>query len=758
MESQSIKSILKTKDDTIKKIKKLAFGLRRIKLDSIFEKCTNINFEEISTVMADNSLIHPEYGILAGRILMKKLHQTTSKTFSDCTEILKDKLVREYYNFVMENKEKLNEFIIDKRDYNFDFFGVKTLEKSYLLKQNCVTAERPQYLYMRVATYIHMPDLDKIKICYNHLSLFEYSHASPTLFNSAIANSEGENRSQLASCFLMSIEDSTNSLSKSWSDVALISKNSGGIGCDYSKIRHSEIYGVDAVNKGIIPWLKIKNSIIQTVNQGGRRNGSCNIFLSDHHVDIEEFLDLKKATGDDNLRARDLFYSLWISDLFMTRVENDEMWSLFCPAKAKGLTDCWGKEFEDLYCEFEKQGLWTRQMKARDLWKHIVLMQMETGMPFILFKDSCNRKSNQQNLGTIKTSNLCVEIIEYTDEKEIASCNLGSISLNKCIKYNDELVAEFDFDKLEKLVSSMTVNLNQVIDRNYYIKTIPEIQYSNLKNRPLGIGVSGLADLFAILGISWESDKARILNSFIFETMYYSALKQSMRLAKQFGPYGSFPGSFLSQGILQFDTWESEKFPPMRISTVKWNKLKQKIQTFGVRNSLLIALMPTASTAQIIGNNESFEPFTSNLYSRKVLSGQFIVSNKYLVNELLELKIWNSETIHNLMENEGSVQQLDIPDSVKNRYKTVWELPQKILLQMSADRGRFICQSQSLNVFFEKPTYQKITSFLFTGWKLGLKTGSYYIRSKSAAEPVNFSLNTIKTEGKIETECLMCSA
>jgi len=772
----------------------LELGLIKDVLESVASLSLETAYFELSKSCADKTILHPDWGLLGGRIQIHGLRQQIKTSFTGAVKSYPEIYYKDYVDFVLENETDLEEMLVPERDMMFDTFGYSTLFKSYLLRkyeptgqnQTPVYLETPQYMYLRIATYLWFPNLKKIKQCYDRLSMGEYSHASPTAYNA------GTYRPQLSSCFLMSIDDSMEGLSKSWRDCAIISKNTGGLGCDYGSIRHSNI-GYFGKSKGIISWLKIKQEILRSVDQGGRRKGSGTMYIPPWHIDIEEFLDLRKNTGPDEMRARDLFQALWVSDLFMKRVRDDGNWSLFCPKHAPGLSGAWGDEFERLYTQYEAEGKYSRQVKAQEVWKKIVLTQKETGMPFMLYKDACNRKSNQQNLGTIKCSNLCVEIVEYTSKKEIASCNLAAVVLPKCVTREPDGKNVFDFEKLATLTKELVENLNQTIDRNYYPQGIPEIPYANLKNRPIGIGVQGLADTFAHLDVAWESDVARRLNKQIFEVMYFSALKQSVELAKLLGPYPSFQGSPSSSGLFQFDLWRQERRGPsldeslllperdrtsehLYFSNEEWSSLRREMIEYGLRNSLLIALMPTASTAQILRNNEAFEPFSQVIYMRSVLSGSFVIVNRHLVADLEAVGMWSTATAQNILRKNGSLSGLvALPDAddatrsrikfLKEKYKTAYEISQKTLLQMAIDRGEYVDQSQSFNAWFGPTvTYQQITSFHFYGWENGMKTGMYYLRQPALANPINYALDSVDI-AKTKTcpittadACDLCSA
>ena len=630
------------------------------------------------------------------------------------------------------------------RDYSISYFGFKTLYNAYLLKLSGEIVERPQHLFMRVALAIHGNNMEMVKRVYDSLSNKYYTHATPTLFNS------GTNYQQLSSCFLLGTEDSVEGLYKTATDMAQISKWAGGIGVHISNVRAKDSYinKTGGKSNGIMPLLKVYNNISRHINQSGKRNGSFAVYIEPWHADIHDFLDAKKNNGADDMRARDLFYALWIPDLFMNRVKNDEMWSLMCPNECKNLSDTWGNEFEELYKLYESQGRFRRQVKAKTLWEKIINTQIETGSPYILYKDTVNRKSNQKHYGMIKSSNLCTEIVEYSDSKETAVCNLASLCLPMYIENG-----EFNFKLLGEKTQELVVNLNNIIDINHY--PTAESRFSNNLHRPIGIGVQGLADVYMILKMPYESETAKDLNKKIFECIYYNSLVMSNTIAKSNGYYQTFQGSPSSEGILQFDMWN---VTPTYYSEDEWGTLKESIKEFGLRNSLLVAPMPTASTAQIMGNNESFEPYTSNLYTRAVLSGNYIIVNQHLINELRNRGLFSKELIEKIMLNKGSIQSLELPDDIKQVYKTSWEMSQKKILEQAADRGAFICQSQSLNLFVNPPQPKVIHSILMHGWTIGLKTGSYYIRTKSILENQNFTTDVSKEKQIESKECLMCSA
>lgn len=693
---------------------------------------------------------HPDFSILAARITVSNLHKITKAhaKFSQTIDLLfkyRDRQDRpaalvseEVYNVTQANKERLDSAVKDERDYDYDFFGYKTLERSYLLRVDGKVAERPQHMLMRVSLGIHGSDVEAAIATYEMMSQRYFTHATPTLFNS------GTPKPQMSSCFLLSmISDSIEGIFNTLGRCAGISKNAGGIGIAISNIRASGSYirGTNGTSNGLVPMLRVFNDAARYVDQGGgKRKGAFAVYLEPWHADVFEFLELKKNHGKEEQRARDLFYGLWIPDLFMERVQADADWTLFCPNETydsvtqKGLWDLWGKEFEERYIYCEKMGMGKKTIKAQQLWFAITASQMETGTPYMLYKDACNRKSNQKNLGTIKCSNLCTEIVEYTAEDEVAVCNLASVALPRFV---DDNTGEFDFQKLYTVVQMMTRNLNHVIDRNYY--PIEAGRKSNMRHRPIGLGIQGLADTFMKLGYAYESEEAKKLNIDIFETIYYAACVQSMELARIEGPYETYKGSPASEGILQYDMWgvtPSDRWD--------WARLKEDIKVHGMRNSLLVSPMPTASTAQILGNNESFEPYTQNIYVRRVLSGEFVQINRFLLTGLIKLGLWNEKLKQQLIANNGSVQNLPIPDNLKEIYKTVWEVKQRTIIDMAADRGAFIDQSQSLNIHMTDATASKLTSMHFHGWKRGLKTGQYYLRTKAAVDAIKFTIDAEK--------------
>ncbi|MFZ1514636.1 MAG: ribonucleoside-diphosphate reductase subunit alpha [Saprospiraceae bacterium] len=737
-------------DKITARIKKLCYGLDANFVDAIeiSKKVILGLFNGVSTSELDNlaaetaasfAAVHPDYALLAARIAISNLHKNTNKSFSETMEALynyvdpntnqKAGLISdETIEVIRQNADKLDSAIIYDRDYSFDYFGFKTLERSYLLRTNKKVVERPQHLLMRASIGIHGLAVDKAIETYNLMSEKWFVHATPTLFNA------GTPKPQLSSCFLLSMtDDSITGIFETLSRCAKISQSAGGIGISIHNVRAkgSYIKGTGGTSNGIIPMLKVFNDTARYVDQGGgKRKGAFAVYLEPWHADIEDFLELKKNHGKEELRARDLFYAMWIPDLFMERVKEDKEWSLFCPNEAPGLYDTYGGEFEALYHKYENEGRARKVIRAQELWFNILESQIETGTPYILFKDAANKKSNQKNLGTIRSSNLCTEIIEYTAPDEVAVCNLASISLPKFIQNKT-----FDFKKLEEVTRVITRNLNRIIDINYY--PIPEAQNSNFRHRPIGIGVQGLADAFILMRFPFDSDGAKKLNKQIFETIYYAAVSESCELAKVDGPYQTFKGSPISQGIFQFDMWDVN---PTQ-ERYDWNGLKAEVMKHGVRNSLLLAPMPTASTSQILGNNECFEPYTSNFYTRRTLSGEYMVVNKHLLEDLIKMGLWNSEMKETLMAHNGSIQRIPgIPAEMKELYKTAWEISQRAIIDMSADRGAYICQSQSLNLFLENATFGKLSSMHFHAWQQGLKTGMYYLRTKAAVDPIKFTL------------------
>lgn len=738
-------------DKITARVKKLCYNLNVAFVDpiEIAKKVIQGLYDGVTTSELDNlaaetaasmSTVHPDYALLAARIAISNLHKNTNKSFSETMEGLynyidpktnqKAGLIGdETMAIVRKHADRLNSAIIYDRDYSFDFFGFKTLERSYLLRMNGKVVERPQHMLMRAAVGIHGEAIEEAIQTYNLMSEKWFIHATPTLFNA------GTPKPQLSSCFLLSMtEDSIPGIFETLTRCAKISQSAGGIGLSIHNVRAkgSYIKGTGGTSNGIIPMLKVYNDTARYVDQGGgKRKGAFAVYLEPWHADIEEFLDLKKNHGKEEMRARDLFYAMWISDLFMERVKADGEWTLFCPNEAPGLCDAYGGEFEALYHKYEQEGKGKKTVKAQELWFRILESQIETGTPYILYKDAANKKSNQKNLGTIRSSNLCTEIMEYTSPDEVAVCNLASISLPKFV-----VDGKYDFDKLHEITRVITRNLNKIIDINYY--PIEEARNSNMRHRPIGIGVQGLADAFLLMRMPFDSDEAKKLNKDIFETIYHAALTESHAQAVEFGAYESFQGSPASEGTLQYDMWgvtPSDRW--------NWSELKANIQKDGLRNSLLLAPMPTASTSQILGNNECFEPYTSNIYSRRTLSGEYVIMNKHLLKDLIRLGLWNNEMKEQLIAANGSVQEIpDIPEEIKALYKTAYEISQRVVIDQSADRGAFICQSQSLNLFVESPTFAKLSSMHFYGWSKGLKTGMYYLRSKAAVDPIKFTLSS----------------
>ena len=828
-------------DKILNRIKSLGDGLS-INFTSLAKKIIDRLYDEIPTTLIDEltaqqcaslATTHPHYGILASKILISNCHKNTDGNFLKiCEKLYQFKDIHNNQSSILSDNQieliRKNytdyENMIDyNRDYLIDYFGFKTLERAYLLKINGKIIERPQHMWMRVAICIHNGQLDKVRETYDLMSQKYFTHATPTLFNA------GTPRPQLSSCYLISMEsDSIRGIYNTLGDCAAISKWAGGIGLHIHNIRcaGSHIRGTNGTSNGIVPMLRVFNNTARYVDQGGgKRAGSFAIYLEPWHGDIEEFLEMKKNHGDEEARARDLFYALWIPDLFMKRIGENGDWTLMCPDKCPGLSDVYGDEFDTLYQKYEKEGKGNKTMKARDLWFKILDSQIETGTPYMLYKDACNKKSNQKNIGTIKSSNLCTEIIEYSDENETAVCNLASIALSKFVKdtkspftdeitiytkndckwcdllkallkrksiefkqtninvddfdefkkthnvdtlpilyHGDKLIGgysatlnllrnTFDYELLHKVTKVVTNNLNNVIDINFY--PTDKTKTSNMRHRPIGIGVQGLADALAMMDIPFHSDEAKNINKLVFETMYHAALEMSMEIAKEKEPYSTFQGSPASQGILQFDMWNVT--PTDRYD---WNALKNNIKTHGIRNSLLLAPMPTASTSQILGNNECFEPFTSNIYVRRTIAGEFVCINKFLLKELIELGLWTDSIKNQIIKHSGSVQDVvGIPKALKEKYKIVWEIPMKHILEMAADRGAFICQSQSTNLWMKEPTYNKLTAMHFYAWKKGLKTGIYYLRTKAKAAPQQFTIEPDKNNvEEDEEECLMCGS
>jgi ribonucleoside-diphosphate reductase alpha subunit len=738
-------------DKITARVKKLCYELNPKFVDHIeiskrvvlglYDGVTTTDLDNLAAETAASlAVVHPDYATLAARIAVSNLHKNTNKSFAGTIEVLyhyKDPKTGEranlisdqLYKLTMANQQAIDSEIIFDRDYNFDYFGFKTLEKSYLLKIDNEIVERPQHLLMRTALGIHNTDLKSAFETYHLMSEKWFIHATPTLFNA------GTPKPQLSSCFLLSMtEDSIPGIFETLTRCAKISQSAGGIGLNIHNVRAkgSYIKGTGGSSNGIVPMLKVFNDTARYVDQGGgKRKGAFAVYIEPWHADIFDFLDLKKNNGKEEMRARDLFYALWIPDLFMQRVMDDGEWSLFCPNEAPGLHECYGGEFEALYHKYEQEGKARETVKAQELWFKILDSQIETGNPYMLFKDAANKKSNQKNLGTIKCSNLCTEIMEYTSADEVAVCNLASISLPKYV-----VNGVFDFEKLYEVTRVATRNLNKIIDINYY--PIKEAENSNFRHRPIGLGVQGLADAFLLMRFAFDSEEARQLNKDIFETMYFAAMTESAELAVKEGAYSSFKGSPISEGIFQFDMWGVT--PSTRWD---WSSLTKKVVKTGVRNSLLMAPMPTASTSQILGNNECFEPYTSNIYTRRTLSGEHVVVNKHLLTDLVGLGLWNEDLREVLIAANGSIQNIDIiPNELKDLYKTSWEISQKAIINLAADRGAFICQSQSLNLFIESPNYSKLSSMHFYSWQAGLKTGMYYLRSRPAVDPIKFTLST----------------
>jgi ribonucleoside-diphosphate reductase alpha chain len=742
-------------DKVTARIEKLSYSLSPlVNAIDVAKKVIEGIYDGVPTTELDNlaaetaaslATKHPDYAILASRIAVSNLHKNTIKSFSETMKkmyLYIDKsngkktplIADDVWQVIEDNAEVLDSTIIYDRDFGFDYFGFKTLEKSYLLKIDGKIVERPQHMYMRVALGIHKADIESVIKTYNLLSERWFTHATPTLFNA------GTPKAQMSSCFLLTMkEDSIDGIYDTLKQTAKISQSAGGIGLAIHNIRAtgSYIVGTNGTSNGIVPMLRVFNDTARYVDQGGgKRKGAFAIYLEPWHADVFSFLDLRKNHGKEEMRARDLFFALWICDLFMKRVEADGEWSLFCPNEAPGLSDCFGEAFETLYTKYEAEGRARKTIKAQELWFAILESQIETGTPYMLYKDAANSKSNQQNLGTIRSSNLCTEIMEYTSPDEVAVCNLASIALPRFV-----INGNFDQQKLYEVTYQAAINLNKIIDNNYY--PVEEARYSNLRHRPIGLGVQGLADVFILLRLPFESDLAKILNKNIFETIYFAAMTASKDLAIKEGAYETFHGSPLSKGIFQFDMWNVQ--PSTRWD---WAGLRKEVMEHGVRNSLLVAPMPTASTSQILGNNECFEPYTSNIYSRRVLSGEFIIVNKHLLKDLVSLGLWNNDMKNRIIAANGSIQKInEIPADIKELYKTVWEIKQRNLIDMAADRGAFICQSQSLNLFVDSPTASKLTSMHFYGWKKGLKTGMYYLRTQAATQAVQF---TIEKQGSEE--------
>ena len=762
----------------------------------IYDGVDTCELDELAAYLSSSmSIDNPDYSTLASRIIISNHHKNTSPSFSETIQILYNNkdihgndsplVSKELYEIVNKNKEKLNNYIDYQRDFLFDYFGFKTLERAYLIKINKKIIERPQHLWMRVSIGIHGEDIKEVLETYDLMSKKYFTHATPTLFNS------GTKRPQLSSCFLCSVnDDSISGIYDSLKEMALISKYAGGIGIHIHQVRckGSHIRGTNGTSNGIIPMLRVFNNTARYVDQAGKRLGSIAVYLETWHNDIEAFLELKKNHGSEEERCRDLFLALWVSDLFMKRIKENKKWSLMCPDKCRGLSDVYGEEFEKLYEKYEEEGKYTKQINAQDLWFKILEAQIEQGVPYILYKDAANIKSNQKNIGTIKSSNLCAEVLIHSSPEETGVCNLASICLPTYVNVDDK---KFDFEKLHSVVKVITKNLNKVIDINFY--PVEKARVSNLRHRPIGIGVQGLADVFMMLEYPFESKDAAELNKQIFETIYHGAVESSMELSKKRGEiindilnnnsdidinkyvnefenniiktkykgaYSSFEGSPISQGLFQFDLWNEK--PSDRYD---WDKLRNDIKEYGIRNSLLLSPMPTASTSQIMGFNESFEPFTNNIFQRKTLSGEFIVINKYLIKQLIQMGLWNKEMKDTIILHEGSIQNIpEIDDKLKQLYKTSWEIKQRIIIDMSADRGKYICQTQSLNIFMEDPDFQKLSSMHFYGHSKGLKTGSYYLRTRPKAKTQQFTIDPEFAKRKMRCanengdSCELCSA
>lgn len=734
------------------------FELAQKVCSRIYDGVKTSELDELAAQMCSSMITdHPDYGVLASRIIVSNHHKNTSPSFSETVQTLYTStefplVSKELYEVVQKHKEKLNSYIDYNRDYDFDYFGFKTLEKSYLMKVKDRVVERPQHMLMRVALGIHNNDIKDALQTYDFMSKKYFIHATPTLFNA------GTPRPQCSSCYLVAMQDdSIEGIFETLKDCALISKYAGGIGIHIHNVRarKSVIKGTNGISSGIIPMLRVFNNTARYVNQAGRRNGSIAVFLEPWHADVEEFLDLRKNHGAEEERARDLFLSMWIPDLFMERVMKNEKWSLMCPSMCPGLADVYGDAFTDLYTRYESEGKYVKQVNAQDIWFKILESQIESGIPYIGFKDHVNKKSNQSNIGVIKSSNLCMEICEVSKPDEIAVCNLASICLPTYVRKENEKTM-FDFDKLHEVTKVVTKNLNKVIDMNFY--PVDKAKKSNALHRPIGIGIQGLADAFILMNMAFDSEEASELNKNIFETMYHAALEASHELACKYGAYSSFQGSPLSKGQFNFDLWGVE--PSNRYD---WEKLRSDVMKDGVMNSLFIAPMPTASTSQIMGFTECFEPITSNIYKRKTLAGEFILVNKYLVESLNKIGLWTNDIKNKIIINEGSIANIDeIPDHIKVLYKTVWEIKQRSLINMAADRAPFVCQSQSMNLFMETPDFTKLSSMHFYAWKKGLKTGIYYLRSKPKAKAQQFTidpkLNKFANISADNSVCESCSA
>ena len=749
-------------DKITDRIKKLCYGLNglvepvKVAMRVIEGLYDGVSTSELDNLAAETAasmtIAHPDYAQLAARIAISNLHSNTKKSFSETmnemfhyvnprTNLEAPLLSEEVHKVIMDNAEFLDSHIIYNRDFNYDYFGFKTLERSYLLRINGKIVERPQHMLMRVSVGIHLGDLDSVIETYDLMSKKFFTHATPTLFNA------GTPKPQMSSCFLLAMkDDSIDGIYDTLKNTAKISQSAGGVGLSIHNVRATGSYirGTNGTSNGIVPMLRVFNDTARYVDQGGgKRKGSFAIYIETWHADIFEFLDLKKNTGKEEMRARDLFFAMWTSDLFMKRVQEDGPWTLMCPNECPGLYDVHGDEFEKLYTDYEKAGKGRKTIKAHELWEKILESQIETGTPYMLYKDAANRKSNQKNLGTIRSSNLCTEIMEYTSSDEIAVCNLASISLPMFVENK-----QFNHELLFTVTKRVTRNLNKVIDRNYY--PVQEAENSNMRHRPIGLGVQGLADAFIMLRLPFTGDEAKKLNQEIFETLYFAAVTASMEMAKEEGSYSTFKGSPISQGEFQHNLWgmKDEELS----GRWDWSSLRKEVMKHGVRNSLLVAPMPTASTSQILGNNEAFEPYTSNIYTRRVLSGEFIVVNKHLLNDLVERGLWNETLKQELMRNNGSVQDLNIPQDLKELYKTVWEMSMKDIIDMSRQRGYFVDQSQSLNLFMQNANYSKLTSMHFYAWQSGLKTGMYYLRTKAAVDAIKFTLNNDKKAEPLEVK------
>ncbi|WP_405565217.1 ribonucleoside-diphosphate reductase subunit alpha [Polaribacter sp. Asnod6-C07] len=753
-------------DKITARVKKMCYGLNKIVdpvkvamrvIEGLYDGVTTSELDNLAAeTAATMTTAHPDYARLAARIAVSNLHKNTKKSFSDTmddlyfyvnprTEKKAPLLADDVYKIIQDNKEKLDSTIIYNRDFNYDYFGFKTLERSYLLKLNGQIAERPQHMLMRVSIGIHKNDIDEAIATYELMSKKYFTHATPTLFNS------GTPKPQMSSCFLLQMQDdSIEGIYDTLKQTAKISQSAGGIGLSLHNIRATGSYiaGTNGTSNGIVPMLRVFNDTARYVDQGGgKRKGSFAMYLEPWHADIFDFLDLKKNHGKEEMRARDLFYAMWISDLFMERVQNDADWTLMCPHECPHLFDTYGEEFERLYTSYEAAGKGRKTIKARELWEKILESQIETGTPYMLYKDAANRKSNQKNLGTIRSSNLCTEIMEYTAKDEVAVCNLASIALPMFVSERENGEKYFNHKKLYDVTKKVTRNLDTVIDANFY--PVKEAENSNFRHRPVGLGIQGLADTFINLRLPFTSEEAKKLNQDIFETMYFAAVTSSMEIAKAKEPYSTFKGSPMSEGEFQFNMWGVKD--DELSGNWDWDKLRKNVMKHGVRNSLLVAPMPTASTSQILGNNEAFEPYTSNIYTRRVLSGEFIVVNKHLLEDLVELGLWDNDMKESIMRANGSIQHIEeIPAELRELYKTVWEMSMKDIIDMARHRGYFIDQSQSLNLFMKDPDYGKLTSMHFYAWKSGLKTGMYYLRTKSAVNAIQFTVSKEKKKEEIE--------